>query len=125
MFAANARGKCSLIIGQDVGYGEFERQVAQHIADTRGTCHLTPDADCLKSYEKWSRSLDLAVRRKIAIAGYGDLTLAFRFNESWVHVQLHDVPHAPLLSYNRISLTSLAPEDHLSAVEESGVTLKP
>ena len=125
VFAANATGKCSLMIDQEVGDGELERQVAQYIADSRGTCHLMSDADGLTNYQKCSRSLGLAVRRKISIAGYSDLTVAFRSNDSWVHVQLHDVPHASLLSYNLVALTSLAQEDHPSAVEESGVTLKP
>ena len=63
-------------------------------------------------------------RGEISIAGYGDLTVVFRSKDSWVHVRLNDVAHAPPLSYNLVSLTSLAQEGHLSAVEESGVTLK-
>ena len=60
----------------------------------------------------------------MSIVGYGDLTVAFRSNDSWVHVKLHDVAHAPLLNYNLVSLTSLAQKGHSSTVEESGVTLK-
>ena len=63
-------------------------------------------------------------REKISIAGYGDLTVVFRSKDSWVHVRLYDVAHAPPLSYNLVSLTSLAHEGHSYAVEESGVTLK-
>ena len=124
VFAANATGKCSLKIDEEVGDGELDKQVAQYIADRRASCHLTPDADGLTNYRECSRPLGLADRRKISIAGYGDLTVAFRSNGSWVHVKLHDVAHAPLLSYNLISLTSLAQNGHLSAVEESGITLK-
>ena len=85
---------------------------------------LTPDADDLTSYRECSRSLGLTDSRKISIAGNDDLTFAFRSNDSWVHVQLHNVAHAPLLSYNLVSLTSLTQEGHPSAVEKSGVTLK-
>ena len=85
---------------------------------------MTPDADGLTDYREYSRPLGLADKRKISIAGHGDLTVAFRSNYSWVHVKLHDVAHVPLLSYNLVSLTSLAREGHSSTVEESGVTLK-
>ena len=124
VFAANATGKCSLTIGEEVEDGKLDKQVAEYIADSGTTCHLTPDADGLTKYRECSRPLGLADRRKISIADYGDLTVAFRSNDSWVHVKLHDVAHAPLLSYNLVSLTSFAQEGHPSAVEESGVTLK-
>ena len=113
VFAANATGKCSLRIGEKVGDGELDNQVAQYIADSRAT-----------NYRACSRLLGLANRRQISIAGYGDLTVAFRSKDSWVHVKLYDVVHVPLLGYNLVSLTSLAQEGHPSAVEESGVTLK-
>ena len=102
----------------------MDKQVAQYIADGWAPCHLTLDADGLTNYRECSWPLGLADRRKISIAGYGDLTVAFRSNDSWVHVKLHDVAHAPLLSCNLVSLTSLAQESHPSTVEESGVTLK-
>ena len=124
VFAGNATGKCGLRIGEEVGDGELDKQVAQYIAYSRATCHLTPDADGLTNYREYSRPLGLADRKTISIAGYGDFTVAFRSNGSWVHVKLHDVAHAPLLSYNLVSLTSLAQEGHLSAVEESRVTIK-
>ena len=124
VFAANATGQCSLKIGDEVGDGELDKQVAQYIANSGATCHVTPNADGLTNYRECSRPLSLADGRKISIAGYGDLTVAFRSNDSWVHVKLHDVAHIPLLSYKFVSLTSLAQEGHTSAVEESGVTLK-
>ena len=125
VFAANATGKCSLRIGEEVGDGELDKQVAQYIADSGATGHFTPDADGLTNYRECSRPLGFADRRKISTAGYGDLTVAFRSNDSWVHVKLHHVAHAPLLNYNLVSLTSLAQEGHPSTVEESGVTPKP
>ena len=111
-------------IGEEVGDGELGKQVAQYIADNGATYHWTPNGDGLTNYRECSRPLGLADRRKTSIAGYGGLTVAFRSNDSWVHVKLHDVAHAPLLCYNLISLTSLAQESNPSAVEESGVTLK-
>ena len=124
MCVANASGKCSLRIGEEVGDKELDKQVTQYIADSEATCHLTPDADGLTNYREYSRSLGLADRREISIAGYGDLTVAFRSIDSWVHVKLHDVAHAPLLSCNLILITSLEQEGHPSAIEESRVTLK-
>ena len=124
MFAANTTDKCSLRIAEEGGHGELDKQVAQYIADSGATCHMTPDTDGLTNYRECSRPLGLADRRKIPIAGYGDLTVAFRSNDSWVHVKLHDVAHVSLLSYNLVSLTSLAQEGNPSAVEESRVTLK-
>ena len=50
VFAANATGKCSLIIDEEVGDGELDKQVAQYIADSAATCHWTPDADGLTNY---------------------------------------------------------------------------
>ena len=84
---------------------------------------MTLDADGLTSYRECSRPLGLADRRRTSIAGYGDLTVAFRSSGSWVHAKLHDVAHVPLLGYNLVLLTLLAQEGHSSAVEESGVTL--
>ena len=41
-----------------------------------------------------------------------------------MHVKLHDVPHAPLLSHNLISLPSLALKGHTYAGDKDEVTLK-
>ena len=41
-----------------------------------------------------------------------------------MHVKLHDVAHAPLLSYNLISFPSLALKGHRYAGDKYGVTLK-
>ena len=124
VFAANATGKCSLRTGEEGGDGELNQQVTQYIADSGATCHMTSDAAGLTNYRECSWPLRLADKRKISIAGYGDLTVTFRSNDSWVHANLHDVVHVPLLSYNLVSITSLAQEGHPSAVEESGVTLQ-
>ena len=124
MFAVNAIGKCSLRIDEEVGDGELDKKVAQYIADSGAICHMTPDTDGLTNYREYIRPLGLADRRKISIAGYGDLTVGFRSNDSWVHVKLHDVAHASLLSYNLASLTYLVREGYPFTVGESGVTLK-
>ena len=124
MFAANTTGKYSFRIGEEVGDGELDKHVAQYLANRGVACHLTPDVDGLTNYREFRRLLGLVDRRKISIAGYGDLTVAFGSNDSWVQVKLNDVAHAPLLSYNLVSLTSLAQEGHPSALEKSEVTLK-
>ena len=114
MFVASATGKRSLRINEEAGDGELDKQVAQYIADSGATCHMTPDVDGLTNYRERSGSLGLTDREKFSIADYGDLTVAFRSNDSWVHVKLHDIAHVPLLSYNLVSLTSLAQEGHPS-----------
>ena len=60
----------------------WTKLAAQYIADGGATCHMTPDADGLINYRKYSRPLGLVGRRKISIAGYCDLTVAFRSNNS-------------------------------------------
>ena len=42
-----------------------------------------------------------------------------------MHIKLHDITYAPLLSYNLISLPSLALKSHMYADDKDGVTLKP
>ena len=54
----------------------------------------------------------------------GNLILAFRSDNGWVHVKLHDVVHVPLLSCNLISLPSLALKGHTYEGDKDGVTLK-
>ena len=47
VLAAKATAKCSLRIGEEVGDGELDKQVAHKIDDSEATCHMTPDADGL------------------------------------------------------------------------------
>ena len=96
----------------------------QYIADSAATCNMTPDADGLTNYRECSRPLGLANGGTSSIAGYGGLTVAFRSDNGWVHVKLHDVARGPLLSYNLISLPSLALKGHTYAGDKKGVTLK-
>ena len=124
MFTGNATGKLKLRISEEIGDGELDKQVAQYIADSGATCHLTPEADGLIIYRECSRPLGLVDKRKPSLAGYGNLNVAFRSIESWAHVKFHDVARAPLLSYNLDPITSLTQQGHPSAVEERGVTLK-
>ena len=106
-FVAKEIGKCRVVVGEEVGGGELGKQVMQYIADSAATCNMTPDADGLANYRECSRPLGLASGGTTSIAGYGDLTVAFRCDNGYVHVKLHDVAHAPLLNYNLISLPSL------------------
>ena len=123
-FVAKETGKCRVMVGEQVGGGELGKQVVQYIADSAATCNMTPDVDALTSYRVCSRPLGLANGGTISIAGYGDLTVAFRSDNGWVHVKLHDVVHTPLLSYNFISLPYLALEGHMYAGDKDGVTFK-
>ena len=119
-FVAKETGKCSVMVVGEVGGGELSKQVVQYIADSAATCKMTPDADGLTNYRKCSRPLGLANGGTISIADYGDLTVAFRSDNGWVHVKLHDVAHIPLLSYNVISLPYLALKGHTYAGGKDG-----
>ena len=88
------------------------------------TCNITPDTDGLTSYRECSRPLGLATGGATSIAGYGDLTVAFHSDNGWGYVNLHDIAHAPLLSYSLISLLYLALKGHTYAGDKDGVTLK-
>ena len=92
--------------------GELGKQVVQYVADSAATCNRTSDADGLTNYRECSRPLGFANGETASIAGYGNVAVAFRSDKEWVHVKLQDVAHAPLLSYNLISLPSLALKCH-------------
>ena len=70
-----------------------------------------------------SRPLGRSKVETTSIAGYGE-PVAFRSDNRWVHVKLHHVAHALLLSYSPISLPSLALKDHTYAGDKDNVTLK-
>ena len=105
-FVAKETGKCSVMVGEEVGGGELGKQVVYYIADSAATCNMTPDADGLTNYRECSRPLGLTNGESTSIAGYGNLTVAFHSGNGWVYVKLHDVAHTPLLSYNFISFPS-------------------
>ena len=84
--------------------GELGKKVVQCIADSVASCNMTPDADGLTNYRGCSRPLGFANWGTTSIASYGDLTVAFRSDNGWVHIKLHDVVYTPLLSNNFISL---------------------
>ena len=82
-FVAKETGKCRVMVGEEVRGGELGKQVVQYIADSAATCHMTPDADSLTNYRECSRPLDPANGGTASIAGYGDLTVAFRSDNGW------------------------------------------
>ena len=123
-FVPKETGKCSVMVGEEVGGGELGKQVVQHIADSAATCNMTADADGLIHYREFSRPLGLTNGGTASIAGFSDHSLAFRSDNGWMHVKLHDVAHVPLLSYNLVSLPSLALKDHTYACDKDGATLK-
>ena len=101
-FVAKETGKCSVMVGEEVGGGKLGKQVVHYIANSAATCNMTPNADCHTNYRVCSQRLGLANGGTTSIADYGDLLVAFRSDNGWVHVELHDVVHAPLLSYNLV-----------------------
>ena len=109
---------------EDVGGGELVKQIEQYIVDSAATCNMTPDAESRTNCRECSGPVGFANEGTTSIASYGDLTVAFRPDNGWVHVKLHDVAYAPLLSYNIISLPSLALKGHTYAGDKDGVTLK-
>ena len=123
-FAVSEAGKCSVTIGDAVGGVALDKQVMHYIADSAATCNMTPHSDGLTCYRECSRPLGLANGEEITIVGYGDLTVDFRTNHGWVRVEMNDVAHVPQLSYNRISLPSMAQKGHTYTGDKDGVTLE-
>ena len=52
----------------------------QYIADSAAACDMTSDAYGLTNYRECSRPLGLANGGTTSIAGYGNLTVVFRFD---------------------------------------------
>ena len=123
-FAVSEAGKCSVTIGDAVGGVALDKQVMHYIADSAATCSMTPNSDGLTCYRECSRPLGLANGEEITIVGYGDLTVDFRTNHGWVRVEMNDVVHVPQLSYNLISLPSMAQKGHTYTGDKDGVTLE-
>ena len=123
-FAVSEAGKCSVTIGDAVGGVALDKQVMHYIADSAATCNMTPNSDGLTCYRECSRPLGLANGEEITIVGYGDLTVDFRTNQGWVRVEMNDVAHVPQLSYNIISLPSMAQKGHTYTGDKDGVTLE-
>ena len=123
-FAVSEAGKCSVTIGDAVGGVALDKQVMHYIADSAATCNMTPNSDGLTCYRECSRPLGLANGEEITIVGYGDLTVDFRTNHGWVRVEMNDVAHVPQLSYNLISLPSMAQKGHTYTGDKNGVTLE-
>lgn len=59
-FTASEAGKCSAMIGDEVGSEALDKQVVQFIAGSAATCNLTLDADGLNKYRECSQPLSLA-----------------------------------------------------------------
>ena len=121
---AKETGKCRVMFGDEIGGGELGKQAVHYIDDSAATRNMTPDADGLTNYSECSRSSGRANGGITYIAGYVDLTVAFRSDIGWVHVKLHDVARNSLLSYNPISLPSWALKGHTYARDKDVVTLK-
>ena len=123
-FAVSEAGKCSVTIGDAVGGVALDKQVMHYIADSAATCNMTPNSDGFTCYRECSRPLGLANGEEITIVGYGDLAVDFRTNHGWVRVEMNDIAHVSQLSYNLISLPSMAQKGHTYTGDKDGVTLE-
>ena len=124
VFEVDETGKCRVMVKEEVGGGELGKQVVQYIADSAATYNMTSEAEGLTNYRECSQLLGLANGRTPTLAGYGDIAVTFRPDDGWVHVNVHDVAHTPLLSYNLISLPSLALKGYTYPGDKYGVTLQ-
>ena len=77
-FVTKETGKCKVMVGEEVGGGELDKQVVQYITDSAATCNMTPNADGLTSYRECNRPLGLVDGGATSIAGYDDLTVSLR-----------------------------------------------
>ena len=84
---------------------------------------MKPDTNGLTNYRECNRPLGLWNGGTISIAGYGEFTVAFRNDNGWVQVKLHDVAYAPLLRYNLMLLPSLALIGHTYTGDKDEATL--
>ena len=75
-FIAKETSKCRVMVGEEIGVGELDKQVVQYIANGAATCSTAPDADGLTNYRECSQPLDLA-NGGTTSTEYGDLTVAF------------------------------------------------
>ena len=122
-FVANETGKCSVMVGEEIEGGKLGKQIVQYTGDSAATCNMTPD-DGLTHYRECSRLLGFANGGTTFITDYSEFTVAFRSDNGWVHVKLHDVAHASTLIFNLISLPSLVHKGHTYTDDKDGVTLK-
>lgn len=106
-----------------VGVTEQDRDVMRYVADTAATCSMFTSADDFVNYLECSGFVKGASGEKSPIHGYGDVTTVFRSGGEWVPVTLTHVAHAPELSYNLVSISTLAEENHTYSGKQGGLTL--
>lgn len=104
-------------------YGELVKE-EKFAATPATTCHMLAAADRFENYRVCDGGqVRLANGSKIPIAGYGDVTVAFRCGDGWVPVKLKGVAHVPKVTVNVISLTLLISDGHTCVGDEKGSTL--
>ena len=72
-FVAQETSKYRVMVGEEVGSGELDKQVVQYIAGSAATCNMTPDPNGLTNYRECCRHLGLANGATAYIADHGDL----------------------------------------------------
>ena len=79
--------------GEEVEKEVGGRKLGKYITDSAATCNMTPDADGFTNHRECSRPVGLANGglTLTSITGYGELTVAFRSDNGWVHIKEQDV----------------------------------
>lgn len=104
-------------------HGELVKE-ERFAATTAATCHMLTVADRFQNYRVCDGGqVRIANGDMIPIAGYGDVTIAFRSDGGWTPVRLKGVAHVPRVIFNVISLTSLISDGHDCVGDQKGSTL--
>lgn len=105
-------------------HGEMIRP-EKFAATTASTCHMFVSADYFENYRECDNGqVRIANGTSIPIAGYGDVTIAFRSADGWTPVRLKGVAHVPRAIFNVVSLTKLISEGHAYLGDHKGTTLR-
>lgn len=105
-------------------YGEMVKP-EKFAATTVATCHMFASVDRFENYRACDGGqVRLANGSTIPIAGYGDVTIAFRSGDGWTPVRLEGVAHVPRVTFNVLSLTKLMSERHAFQGDSRGLTLR-
>ncbi|CAM9245286.1 unnamed protein product [Scytosiphon promiscuus] len=105
-------------------HGEMIRP-EKFAATTAATCHMFVGADRFENYHECDGGqVRIANGSSIPIAGYGDVTIAFRSEGGWTPVRLKGVAHVPRVVFNVVSLTKLISQGHAYLGDQRGTTLR-
>ena len=78
------------------------------ICNSGASCHKLDSSTGMINYREADATMRTASGKRYPIEGFGGLPLTFRSSSGEVTLLLHDVVHAPSLSYHLISLRVVA-----------------